>query len=310
MDDRLWNELYRAIRRASKDFREPPRRGRPRVYATDEILAVWAFAAMMDWSVTATHRRLSRGLLRLWLRRRWNWPARLPSVATLTRRAKDGTFRRLLRQVLGRVRRRLSRAPTAHVAMDGTPLCTGWYSRDPESTRTKHGKTWYRGYVLHSVCDETGLVWAWHVASAHVQELTVARRLVRQLVLIRDRPVDLIIADSGYDSEPLHRLVHRRLGAQLLAPLNFRGGPREGWQQRTPHRAAAHRWLQTAAGRALLDTRSAVERWHSWFKGTSKVSMLPYHVRRLPRVRRWVDLKLLVFLVHRYLTHKDLRTAA
>jgi hypothetical protein len=310
MDGRLWTELYRAIRRASKGFREPQRRGRPRVYRTDEVLAVWALAAMMDWSVTATHRRLSRGPLRWWLRRHWGWPARLPSVATLTRRARDGTFRRLLRLVLRRVRQRLARTPTPEVVIDGTPLCTGWYSRDPESTYTKHGKTWYRGYMLHSVCDERGVVWAWHVTSAHVQELTVARRLVRQLALIRGDPVRVIIGDTGYDSEPLHGLVSRRLRAQLLAPLNFRGGPYEGWQQRTPYRAAAHRRLQTPEGTALLAKRSAVERWHSWFKGTSKVSMLPYHVRRLHRVRRWVDLKLLVFLVHRYLTHKDLRTAA
>jgi hypothetical protein len=51
-----WPELYRPIRRVSRGSQEPTGRGRPRVYGTDAIPAVWAFAAMMDWSVTATHR--------------------------------------------------------------------------------------------------------------------------------------------------------------------------------------------------------------------------------------------------------------
>ena len=61
---------------------------------------------------------------------------------------------------------------------------------------------------------------------------------------------------------------------------------------------------------ALLAERSVIERWNSWFKGHSKVSMLPYHVRRLRRVRRWIDLKLMVFFTHQYLVRHDLRAVA
>ena len=310
MDSRLWDALYRAIRRAYRPKGGPRGRGRPREYGDDQILAVWVFAAMMDWSITATHRRLTRQTAEWWLRRHWPWRWRLPSLSTLTRRAKQASFRRLLRRVVRRLRRRLARWPTALVVMDATPLCTGPQSRDPESTWTKHGKRWFRGYALHSVCDEVGVVWAYHVTSANVHELTVARRLVRQMALIHDHGIEVVVSDTGYDSEPLHRLVRRRLGAMLLAPLNVRGGPRPGWQQRTPGRAAAHRVLQTAEGQARLAKRGVIERWHSWFKGLSKVSMLPYHVRRLQRVRLWVDLKLIVFLTHRCLRGHELRPAA
>ena len=310
MDSRLWDRLYREIRRAHRPEIGPRGRGRPRRYGDDEVLAVWAFAAMMDWSITATHRRLSQPAAREWLRRHWPWPWRLPSLSTLTRRAKTGSFRRLLRRVVRRLRRRLARHPADVVVLDATPLCTGPQSRDPESTWTRHGETWFRGYALHSVCDEAGVVWAHHVTSAHVHELTVARRLVRHMALVDGPGLKVVVADTGYDSEPLHRLVWRRLNVPLLAPLNFRGGPHEGWEQRTPGRAAAHQRLQTAEGQVLLAKRGVIERWHSWFKGLSKVSMLPYHVRRLQRVRRWVDLKLVVFLTHRYLQQHELRPAA
>ena len=310
MDGRAWNKLYREIRRLGKSMPVSVRTGRPRVYGTDEVLAVWAFASLMDWPISVTQRRLTSGAAGWWLRRHWSWSMKIPSVSTLTRRAKASDFRWALRWLLRRLRRWLRHRPQARVVIDSTFLLTGAYSRDPESRWSCHGGKWFRGYALHAICDRTGALWAWHVTSANVQEMKVARRLVRQVATVGANEVRWMIADSGYDSEPLHQLVRRRLGAQLVAPLNLRGAKTDTWRDRQPGRDACDRLLAKPQGTALLMERSAIERWNSWFKGSSNVSMLPYHVRRLHRVRRWIDLKLAVFFVHQYLSKQDLQSAA
>ncbi len=194
--------------------------------------------------------------------------------------------------------------------MDSTFLCTGPDSKDSQSRWTCHSGKWFRGYALHTICDRHGVLWAWHVTSANVQEMKVARRLARQLAARRQHDIRWIVADSGYDSEPLHQLTRRRLKSPLLAPLNLRGAKSGDWRSRQPGRAAAEKMLQTKEGQAAFRCRSDVERWNSWFKGTSLVSMLPYHARRLHRVRRWIDLKLMVFFVHQWLTYEGFKSVS
>jgi len=309
MDGRLWDRLYREICRACKNFVRTGA-GRPRVYQTKEVLAVWAFAAMMDWPISVAQKRLAEGSVGWWMRRYWSWPAKVPSVPTLTRRAKEPDFRRLLRQVLRRLMRNIGRQFSSGVVMDATILCTGAYSRDPESRWTCRCGKWFRGYALHTICDQNGLLLVWFVTSANVQEMAAARRLVRKLAAMKPKSIKMVIADSGYDSEPLHQFVRRRLKAMLLAPVNLRGSKTDNWRLRQPGRDAAYCMLQSIEGQRLLERRSVVERWYSLFKGRSHVSMLPYHVRRLKRVRLWVDLKVMVFFVHQYLSHKDLCAVA
>ena len=71
MDGRLWTELYREIRRACKGEVRSGRVGRPRVYGTDEILLVWAFAAMNDWPISVAREKLASGATGWWLQRHW-----------------------------------------------------------------------------------------------------------------------------------------------------------------------------------------------------------------------------------------------
>jgi hypothetical protein len=304
MDGRLWNTLYREVTRASKPSVDSRRAGRPRVYGTVEILLVWAYAALIDRPISVARKKL--------LAQEVGWPMelplRVPSLSTLTRRAKTGQFRKLLRRALRRVRHRLGQRPGDLAAMDSTFLLTGPHSRDGQSRWSCHGGKWFRGYALHTICDDHGVLWAWQVTSANVQEMKVARRLVRQLALAGK--IRWLIADSGYDSEPLHQLVRRRLGGRLLAPLNRRGAKTERWRDHQPGRDFAERMLRTRRGGQLLDERARVERWYSSFKATSYTSMLPHHARTLGRVRRWVDLKILVFFVHQWLSRQELTTAA
>jgi transposase len=309
MDGRLWDILYREVYRACKPFISL-RVGRPRIYQTTEILTVWSFAAMMDWPISLAQKRLACGSVGWWLRRHWFWPAKVPSLPTLTRRAKEPDFRWLLRRILRRLIKCLRRKAIRCVIMDATILNTGMYSRDPESRWTCRGGKWLRGYSLHTICDEDGLLLAWFVTSANIQEMSAARKLVRKLAAMKIRTVKMVIADSGYDSEPLHQFVHRRLNAQMLAPVNLRGAKTDNWRKQQPGRNESFCRLQSSEGQRLLESRSIIERWYSLFKGESRVSMLAYHVRRLHRVRRWIDLKLLVFFVRQILIHKDLCAVA
>jgi hypothetical protein len=310
MDGRLFETMYSTIRSEYSPVDRPRRAGRPRVYRTDEILLVWAFAALMNWPISVARQNLLLEAVVWWLDRHWSARLRVPSLGTLTQRAKQSDFRWLLRRVLRRLRSTLSLTPTEHVVMDSTFLCTGPHSRDPQSRWTCHGGKWFRGYALHAICDQRGVLWSWQVTSANVQEMKVARRLVRRLALVKPGAVKLLVADSGYDSEPLHELTRRRLNVPLLAPLNLRGAKSGDWRSGQPGRAAAEKMLATDEGKAAIRDRSAVERWNSWFKGTSLVSMLPYHVRRLRRVRQWIDLKLMAFFVHQWLTYSAVKPAS
>jgi hypothetical protein len=118
MDGRLWDRLYRTIRRACKPLLNRSRMGRPREYSTGDVMAVWAFAALADLPVYKAQRALRNAAVEYWLKRYWHWPGLVPSVSTLSRRARDSEFRWLLRRVLKRFRRAFRLRPTAHVAMD------------------------------------------------------------------------------------------------------------------------------------------------------------------------------------------------
>jgi len=107
----------------------------------------------------------------------------------------------------------------------------------------------------------------------------------------------------------LHQLSRRRLKASLLAPINTRGAKTDAWREKQPGRDAADRFLRTPQAKKIMSKRGVIERWNSWFKGRSGVSMLPYQVRGLRRVRLWINLKLVLFFAHQYLSQQGLRSA-
>ncbi len=97
MDGKLWDKLYRQIRRACKPWSNRPRMGRPRTYGTDDILAVLAFAALTDLPVYRAQEKLISPPVAWWRERHWAWPGRIPSDSTLSRRSRQSDCRWLLR---------------------------------------------------------------------------------------------------------------------------------------------------------------------------------------------------------------------
>src|SRR4029077_15293654 len=93
-----------------------------------------------------------------------------------------------------------------------------------------------RGYRWHTLTSADNVILSNHVNSAREHELAVAPQLVNAVREIGFR-APWLVADKGYDSEPLHREVRRAWRGRLLAPLSPRGGKHSF--KRTPHR----RWL-------------------------------------------------------------------
>ncbi len=58
MDGRLFEVIYNTIRSEYSPLNRPRRAGRPRMYGTDEILLVWAFAVLMNWPISVARRKL------------------------------------------------------------------------------------------------------------------------------------------------------------------------------------------------------------------------------------------------------------
>ncbi len=138
----------------------------------------------------------------------------------------------------------------------------------------------------------------------------MGRRLIRQMAIFGRGVVRWVLGDGGYDSEPLHQLSRRRLKASLLAPINARGAKSGAWRKTQAGRSGSERTLKTAKGKKIMSRRCVIEQWNGWFKGTSGVSMLPHHVRRLRRVRTWIDLKLALFFAHQSFVRRGLRNVA
>jgi IS5 family transposase len=306
MDGRLWPIVYKEVRRACKAQVPPRRRGHPDQHPLEAVIAVWLFAAMMNWPLSVTHQRLTHGATGWWLRRHFHWRWPIPSLATLSRRAKKPAFRQVLLEVLERCRSPVLDKKVKLAFMDATILLTGFYSHDAQSTWTCHGGKWLRGYALHVILDAARGLRAWAVHSANVQEMKVAQELVQQAAMTGPSEVNTLAADSGYDSEPLHEAVEETLGARLLAPLNRRGGK---CPVRQPHRRASARALRTPQGKTALEQRNELERWLGRLKGYGQLTALPPFIRHLDRVTIWVMLKMVLFLHHERLNMLDRKAA-
>ena len=127
----------------------------------------------------------------------------------------------------------------------------------------------------------------------NVSEPAVARRLVRRLGA--GGGAGYLLADSGYDSNPLHDLA-ASCGLQLVAPRKRPGTPL-GHRRHSPHRLHAVDLLERggAFGRALLHERDRVERrLGNLCSFGGGLAPLPAWVRRHRRVRAWVQATLLV----------------
>jgi Transposase DDE domain len=291
----LWKEVYRFVRKAARRFYvAQARRGRPDIYSMDDVALCWLWAAFRNRSLSAVMNQLkSPRERRLWQLLGFSWPRCVPHETTLRRRAQRADFSEFFGKVQRFLQKRL-RPKLRYCLIDSTPLPVGRLSSDPDAGWGFHQ---LRGYRWHTLTSADGVILAGHITSAREHELAVAPQLVNAARASGFR-APWLIADKGYDSEPLHREVRRTWRGRLLAPLSPRGGKHSF--KRTPLRRWLYEHWKTPHLRRLMRHRTAIERTYSLLKsGRFGLWSLPPWVRRISNVRLWIQLKTILY--HCYL---------
>lgn len=275
MSSQEWQQVYQAIRRVDKNV---PRMGRKRP-RYDDVLIV----AMYVWSVWhdrplcwATERRNYTSLFR---------PRELPSRSQFCRRIKTPRCQVILHGVheqLARVDER-----TAPSFLDGRPFPVGAHTSDPDAAKGRICGGFTRGYKLHALATKDGRITHFRVEPLNVNEKKVARLLIGDA-----RPKGLVLADGEYDAGALYDWV-AEFGGQLFTPLPKNVGAGHRPQSQARLKAAS---LWRVDGESLYRQRSAIERFFSQLSSFGGgLAPLPAWVRRLPRVRRWIATKLIIY---------------
>lgn len=283
MERRLWNVAYRMLKRIF--YRLAPSEMAAGVVYTDVQVA-----AMFFWAVI--HDRSQR-----WACQRANW-SRLPSAwpgllseSQFSRRLRSPTVQALLNRFEDEIR---SQWPDEWcVAVDGKPLPVGGFSKDPDASTGYGAGQFFRGFKLHAIWGNAPIPQAWDVQPANVSEPTIATRLVASV------PGEgYLLGDAAYDSNPLYEAA-AAAGRSLVAP---RKKPGRGLGRGTKHHPQRLRSIELTEhtelhpfATALHNWRTGIERQFGWLTtGVAGLQNLPSFVRRLPRVRRWIQAKLII----------------
>jgi IS5 family transposase len=280
MDGELLRWLYHRL------LHDPTLRRRSDcTYGDGVVLLAYFFAVMSDRSLR-------------WASDRRNWPLwcrsalRLPSYSQLCKRLKNPAAAAAIEQLNVELQGRLPRC--GEKVVDGKPLVVGGFSHDPDAHWGKVPDGFANGYKLHVVVDvAANAVEACHVTALNANEAKVLREsLVPRLQLHRA----VLHGDASYDSNAAYHAV-AAAGGRLLAP---RRKPRRGLGHHPQH---ADRLLAIAQ----LEHNPSEQRQHKRIRNRVEqalaeltnlpfgLSPLPNFVRRLPRVRRWVQAKIMLY---------------
>lgn len=223
------------------------------------------------------------------------WAGKLPSQSVMSRRLQTTEVQRLL-AVMERQLACLSGGGWV-LLVDGKPLIVGSHSKDPDAAWGHARRGWAKGYKLHAVYDGGSIPAAWDVVPLNEAEPEVAVRLV---LSIRGGG-GYLLGDKAYDSNPLHDAA-LAVGYQLVAE---RKRPKAGLGHRrhSPGRLRSIELLRQEFGQKLYAFREQVERNFGWLTNhAAGLAPLPNWVRRIGRVRSWVQAKLIVHATYVYLT--------
>jgi hypothetical protein len=265
--------LYELARQLSRGWRDGYK------YSPAAIVGVFLWAVVHDRPVS-------------WACQLDNWPAELverglPSQSTMSRRLKSEPVRRLLELMENCFKAELPQEGLKFI--DAKPLVVSGVSKDPEATRGYGVSGYAKGYKLYAIWGAGCVPYAGEVHPMNLSEKRVARSLIGQL-----KGNGRLVGDSAYDANPLYDLAAKK-GHQLAACRHSPRGGGLGHRRQSPHRLQGIALLQSPEGRQLMNERLAIERafGHCTSFGGG-LGPLPPWVRRLQRVRLWVQAKLLV----------------
>jgi hypothetical protein len=276
MENELFSKLYHRVQALSIARR-------PRETYTDHtILLVYFWAVLHDRPTN-------------WACRQTSWPVhqrrwQKPSPTRMSRRLRNPE----LRGHFDELERGLRPEPTDTTLVkyiDGKPLVVSPYSKDRDATWGFVGKaTRCRGFKLFALADRHGIL-AWEVGGLGTSELAVAPRLLAKL-----DGAGYVLADALHDTNTLHNITGL-CNHQLITPRK-RPGTGPGNREHSPRRLRCIDLLEfapTAFGVDLYKQRTQIER-HFAHRGNIAGGLGPLNnwVRKLPRVRRWVQAKLII----------------
>ena len=291
MDYELWTSTLIAIQRAGKRVGWHGGRRKP-VYANWLIVAMYIWSVWHDRTLSwACDRRSYGSLFR---------PRKLPSISQFTRRIKSDDCQRILQLVHDQFAQR--GVMTNAVYIDGKALVVSPVSKDRDAKRGKISGAFARGYKLYAAVNANRRIVVWSVMGLNEDEMTLARHvLLPQLPPLT--PDALVMADSHYDSAPLHEEVCEPLGVCLLHPLRGQdraGGKNREWKLRQmpwSRRELVRLWKDhPELMRFTYKARQEIERVFGVLTCTAGgLANLPAWVRHLDRVRRWVGVKIILY---------------
>jgi hypothetical protein len=270
MERELWKVVYAALRKVARRFEQEYVQLQP-----------WRIAAVLLWA--ALHDRPV-----CWACDPRNWaatrlkPDRLPSEATMSRRAKKTSFALFLNALANELKG--TGPPAWELIVDGKPLPVGKCSKGPDAKPNQHG----RGYKLHALWGQKCLPDVWEVTAARENEGAVAVRLLGQV-----RGVGFLYADGSYEDNRVYDAAGASGYLLLANPGAEATGRGHGYQ--SPYRLRALRLFEDGFGWKLYQHRTSIERrFGNMGAFGGGFGPLPNWVRRLGRVTRWVFCKLVI----------------
>ena len=274
MDSHVWREIYQTIKRVDRQI---PRFGRRPTFADTLIVAMYIWSVGHDRPLCWACSRQNYGSVFR--------PRKLPSVSQFCKRIKSERCQQILQQV---------HETLAHVTwdqkvsfLDGRALTVGANSKDRDARPGRAPGGFARGYKLHAWAAEDGRIPVWSVMPLNVNEKPVAGQML--CCRIAD---GLVLADGEYDSSRLYDVV-AEAGGSLLTSFQENAG--KGHRKQSPARLAAIEAWKGIAGFVYRE-RQGIERIFAHISGFGGgLAGLPPWVRTLPRVRRWVGAKLIIY---------------
>ncbi len=224
-----------------------------------------------------------------WPIHRRRWP--LPSGPTMSRRLASPTVVALLDALERRVV--APKEPGLYWMIDGKPLVIGGASKDRQAGYGRAANSMAKGYKLHAILDTGGAIASWRVAPMNKDERVMAARM------LKTAPIQgYIVADSNYDSNPLHEICGQRDQLQLVTPRRYGPGRKTGHKKQSCGRLRSIGLLENPypdfANQLLADRDEIERRFGQLTNWGGGLTCLPPWVRTHRRVRRWVQAKLVL----------------
>jgi hypothetical protein len=275
MERERWLRLYRLAVELSHGWPDG------HFYCAALIVGVYLWAALHDRPVC-------------WACDLVNWPAdlrmgKLPPQWTMSRRLHSTAVRDLLKLMEDAMRQASDTEASEPLVTDGKPLVVGNYSKDRDAKFGRAAGGFARGYKVDVIWGAAPVPVAWDVWSMNVNEKIMAKELVGRLPM-----TGWIFGDAQYDGNDVYDACFEH-GFRLIAPRQKRGD--FGHHYQSPHRVfAAQLMEESSAFHQLFHAhRSSIERkFGNWTSFGSGLAPLPSWVRRIDRVRLWVQAKFLI----------------